>query len=210
MATDDGIKADLVEFYDTRAAERAASTLRPDRSEARATFVGALANLATKTIVDIGIGAGQDALAMIEAGFDIVGVDLSWEHCRWAVRRGAAAAVADFYSLPFAPASIDAAWCASAYIHVPADHLGQVLAETRRVLRTGAVLMIGVWCGEESEGVRVEGTVRRFYSIKTAGQWLDLVRAYFDVERWWTDDSDPEEDYLWCLVRAVATAADEF
>lgn len=207
MVRNDEIKSDLVEFYDTRAAERASSTLRPDRSEARATFVDSLAHLGTQTVLDIGIGAGQDAAALIQARLDVVGVDLSWEHCRWAVRRGAPAAVGDFYSLPFASGSIGAAWCASAYIHVPAHHLAQVLRETRRVLRAGAVLMVGVWCGDESETVRVDGDVRRFYSIKTTEQWLHVLGEYFDIERWWVDDDAGEGDYLWCLVVAGAGPA---
>ena len=195
------IKSDLTAFYDARAEVRADSTLTPDRTLAREIFGDVLAAHDMRVVVDLGAGTGQDAAAFISRGVRVIALDLSHEHCRWAGRRGAMSAVADLYQLPLRSRSVPALWSVSTYQHVPGRDVLAVIGETGRTLRSGAPAMIGVWAGQPVEETRIDGELRRFYSIRSPEQWLAQFEAVVGVERWWIDEESGHGPYLWLLAR---------
>jgi ubiquinone/menaquinone biosynthesis C-methylase UbiE len=196
------IKADLVAFYDARAGVRTDAPLTPDRTDARRMFGELVVSESRPFVVDVGAGTGQDAAALREMGVPVLALDLSFEHGRWAVNRGVDAVVADLYQLPIRSRSVPALWSASTFMHVPNRDIGRVVGETSRVLQPGAPAMIGVRTGSPVEETRVDGEVRRFYSIRPGERWLELFGAHLTVERWWIDEAADRSAYLWLLARS--------
>ncbi len=100
----------------------------------------------TSRALDAGCGTGAGATwirARLGAAA-VVGVDVSSEALRlFRVRAGAPALRADVRALPFRPAVFDLVVCHDVLQHVPADgHDHRALAELRRVLRPGGLLLV--------------------------------------------------------------------
>lgn len=91
-------------------------------------------------LLELGIGTGRIAAPFLEAGDDLVGVDLSMRMMAVLRSRFPTARVvqADVTALPFAGASFDVAIAVHVF-HLVAGWQ-RALAETRRVLRPGGVL----------------------------------------------------------------------
>ena len=110
-------------------------------------------------LLDIGCGTGSHTAAFAEAGWSVVGVDLSEDQLRLARERGCEVVRADATALPFPDASFDAA--ASICTHTDVGDFGAVLREAHRVLKNGQRLVyVGVhpcFVGRHSEFVRAEG-----------------------------------------------------
>jgi SAM-dependent methyltransferase len=94
-------------------------------------------------VLDVGCGEGQFAAALAHAGAEVVAIDVAGE----AVRRSLARCpgldvrlVEPEAELPLADASFDVVWVGETIEHV-ADTAGW-LSELRRVLRSGAVLLL--------------------------------------------------------------------
>jgi 2-polyprenyl-3-methyl-5-hydroxy-6-metoxy-1,4-benzoquinol methylase len=114
---------------------------RPERfAERRAFLLGAVG--AGDRVLDLGVGDGAFAAALLDAGAAVSGVDVAEE----ALRRARARApgtdlrhVAEGEPLPFAEDAFDVVWAGEVLEHV-ADVVG-LLAEVRRVLRWGGTLL---------------------------------------------------------------------
>lgn len=106
---------------------RAAELLGPARGE---------------TLLEVGTGTGDDALAIAERfGVTVVGVDSSQTMVDEARRRGLAKArVADAAALPFADGAFDGCWADRTFQHLPDPEAA--LAEMVRVTRAGGRLLV--------------------------------------------------------------------
>jgi TDG/mug DNA glycosylase family protein len=91
-------------------------------------------------VADLGCGPGWHAALLRKRGFEVVGLDFASAMLREArVRaRGVRLVRGDLARLPFARASLDAAWARNSYMHLPAGELPSAFAELHRVLRPGA------------------------------------------------------------------------
>lgn len=113
------------------------------------------ARLPTAALVaDLGCGPARDGRSFARAGHRVVGLDRSagmLSIARQSLPRRVAQA--DLRWLPLADASLDAAWCRAALLHVPHHETVAVLAEIRRVLVDGGVLALTTAAGD---GTRLE------------------------------------------------------
>jgi 2-polyprenyl-6-hydroxyphenyl methylase/3-demethylubiquinone-9 3-methyltransferase len=120
-------------------------------------------------VLDVGCGGGLLAEEFARLGCAVTGVDPSEESLRAARVHAASQGLAIEYrlgrgeALPFAADSFDVVYCCDVLEHV--DDLGQVLAETARVLKPG--------------GVYLYDTINR-----TARSWLIVIKL---LQEWrWT------------------------
>lgn len=102
-------------------------------------------------LLDVGCGAGREALGFARAGFDVVAIDLApamIEAARANARReglGIAFRVQSMTELDEPPGSFDGAFCTAALNHVPGRALRvATLARVARALGPGGVLILGV------------------------------------------------------------------
>lgn len=99
-------------------------------------------------VLDVGCGPGQGVAFAQARGLSAIGVDVTPEMLTVArTRVGAPMVQADLRSLPFAAHSFDAVIAWYALLHVPRASMAGTLAGIRRVMRTGAPLIIGLHGG---------------------------------------------------------------
>jgi len=107
---------------------------------------GALERTRAGVILDFGGGVGNSTgfLAREFPRALLLNVDVSIRSLRVARgrHRGGAQVAFDGATLPLASGSVDAAMCACVFHHIPEDEHVAKLAELRRVLRPGGLLMV--------------------------------------------------------------------
>ena len=131
-------------FYDREAAAYAA---RKDAAGPHlAPFLAKLAPGAK--ILELGCGGGQDAAAMIAAGFDVTPTDGSAGLARQAEQRiGRPVRLMRFEELDETEA-YDAVWANACLLHVPEDGLADVLGRIYRALKPGGRFYAGFKAGD--------------------------------------------------------------
>ena len=197
------VERDLAKYYDAEAADRADRELDPRRVAKRRQVVQRFRGAGGR-ILEIGIGPGRDAGAMVAAGLDVTGVDLSMEHARLAARTGATTAVASVRALPFPDRAFGGIWTMSTLMHVPRTAIAAALAEVARVLAPHAPLATGVWGGADRED-RLDGGrygPPRLFSRHGDESWQALLTAHVgelvEWETWGAGDGDYW--YQWAVV----------
>ena len=204
------LEADLADYYDSEAAQRAARELDPRRVERRESFVQLLAAERRTRLVEIGTGPGRDATAFLAAGLSVSGVDLSAEHVRLSREAGVDAQVASVHQMPFADDSFDAGWTMSTLLHVPDADFDAALREICRVLRAGSPLAVGLWGGTDSEGRSDRDEIRppRFFSTRSHDRIQQMLGRHGAVESFqtWTSGPPGSWEYQWAVLRTSLDA----
>lgn len=192
----------MTTFYDQQAADRLTRGLDERRVEVRDAFVASLQP--RRSVLEIGVGAGHDAAAFVDAGHSVVGIDLSSEHATYTNRVGAAAAVATVRSLPFRGAAVDVVWSMSTLMHVPDVAIAYALDELARVLRPGGIAGVGVWGGADVESY-LPGPYEppRLFARRSDDRWRSMLARVGEVERFetWRDDESDEFHYQFAVLR---------
>ena len=209
METSSGarLRDDLARYYDQDAVARAARPLNAERVRRRETFTAKVLAEGAGRVLEVGLGPGVDALAFLEAGLGIVGVDLSAEHVRLARAAGVEAQVAAAHELPFENRSFDALWCASVLMHLPDLDLDAALGEFARVLRPGSLAAFGMWGGDGTQGLNPNDTLvpPRFFAWRTDEAIRAAIRVHASVEEFdtWSVAGTSGQDlhYQWCVAR---------
>lgn len=152
-----------------------------------------------RRVLVLGIGTGRELPALLDAGHEPVGIDVSPEMIAKCNERARTVPIveADFYErLPFEDASFDAAIALHGTLaHPPRDGaLADLARELARVLVPGGVLVAEVPAAEglarlgvartpsggfvhrdEASGIAIEGVAL------TAGEWLHALSPYLDA-----------------------------
>ena len=118
------------------------------RRLAQALVGAAPAPLAGRCVLDLGAGTGVASQALIDVGAHPVAVDLAESMLRHRHHERPVAVAGDARKLPFAAATFDAVVAAFCLNHLPDPTAG--LAECRRVLRTGGVVLASTFPAEAS------------------------------------------------------------
>lgn len=175
----DGLRA----AYDAGADRRERMDKTPWKLAERARFADRLSERGFRRLLEIGAGTGQDSAFFQEQGFEVVATDLSPEmvaHCR---KKGIEAQVMDFLHLEFEPESFDAVYALNCLLHVPNADLPAVLQAIRALLRPGGLFFMGVYGGEEYEGIDEidDHDPPRFFSSRTDEQIQRFARESFEI-----------------------------
>ena len=97
-------------------------------------------------VLDAGCGSGDPAAAHVADRVEVTGLDFSRGQLELAGERvpEASLVAGDMTALPFADGAFDALYSLYAVIHVPRERHRACFAEFRRVLRSGAPLLVTV------------------------------------------------------------------
>ena len=122
-------------------------------------------------LADLGCGPALDGARFTEAGFRVIGMDLSAGMLKVAAQSlGDRVAQADLRALPIQSGRLDGIWCSAALIHVPEGDTTHVLKEFRRTLRgSGSVALItALGDGPRFEAVSYAPDERRWFVYRRA------------------------------------------
>ncbi len=139
-------------FFDA-IARRYDRVYAPGAAESRARMGRVLASLPSASkILDLGVGTGRELPSLLDAGHEVVGLDLSPEMLAVCARRARPIAVvlADLWErLPFADGAFDAVLALHGTLsptRSPEAAITGVAIEAARVLRVGGVFVAEVPC----------------------------------------------------------------
>ncbi len=179
----ESIKSGLVGHYDAAADERESKGLVEFRAGYRRRFVDLLSDEGIGELVDLGAGTGHEGRWFLEQGLAVTAVDLSPAHVELCRAKGLDAVVGDFYQLPWRDGRFRAAWCMSSIMHIPNADLSRVIDEVARILAPAGLLALGMWGGEDTEGIWENDFAepKRFYSLRSVGTMRSALERRFDV-----------------------------
>lgn len=185
--------------YDLLAADYAAN--RRVHPVVLARLLEAIAGLQAKTVVDVGCGTGNYAVAAQEAvgpaGGRVVGVEPSYGMLAYAEARGIRACQGRAEAIPLAEATVDLLFSVDVVHHIRA--VPAYFAEGRRVLRPGGLVCTATDSAQIIATRRplaaywpetVPCELSRYHSISQLGQWLEEA-GFHDVY-----NEDVEFSYL--------------
>jgi len=102
-----------------------------------------------QAVLDVGCGAGRNAVFLAEEGFHVVGVDMSPTALELALGKAKSKSVKrcvfvkhDFLELPFPDAHFDAAFSCYAIENMPMSEIEKALSEMRRVVEDDGLILV--------------------------------------------------------------------
>lgn len=157
-------------------------------------------------VLDLGCGPGFDGAALRARGFQVVGLDLSWEMVQIGrVHYPGRYVQGDMQQLPLAAGTIGGIWASASLLHLPRPLLAPVLMEARRVLAPGGLFYLSLKEGT-GEGWQSDSCGRqapRFFTYWQADN-LDahLREAGFNTVAGWHEQGSSDA-WLNRVVRKV-------
>jgi SAM-dependent methyltransferase len=151
--------------------------------EERAAFLDRLRVTEARTLLEVGCGTGQDSVYFQQQGLEVTAVDLSSSMVERTRAKGIKADVRDVLDLGFPESSFDSVYSLNTLLHVPNADLGAALTSIRAVLAPGGLFYLGVFGGEQEEGIAPEDqhVPPRFFSFRSDRQILEYAARVFDV-----------------------------
>ncbi len=125
-------------------------------------------NLVQGRILDVGSGPGRDGLLLRERGLDVLCVDASETMVNMCKDRGLESLQVDFMNMPFEDEAFGGVWAYTSFLHVPKSEVLKALLESKRVLKKGGIMGVGMIEGE-FEGYRESSSISlpRWFSFYT-------------------------------------------
>jgi len=149
----------------------------------RQQFLALLQREGKQTLLEIGAGTGTDSLFFQQNGMSVVCTDLSPAMVELCKEKGLEAYVMDFLSLNFQPASFEAMYALNCLLHVPTSDLPRVLEKLQSLLCVGGLFFLGVYGGEEEEGIHESDLHQppRFFARHTEEFMEQAITPFFDI-----------------------------
>ena len=136
-----------------------------------------------RRVIDVGCGAGRDAILFYNNGFDYTGIDASAPMLAEARKRLPQGnfMLKDFYNLDFPTSSFDGFWASASLLHVPKKEVGQVLKELQRILKPQGVGFISLKQKRDIDETVIKqeklGGIERFFAFYTKEEFENILKS---------------------------------
>ncbi|WP_438862183.1 class I SAM-dependent methyltransferase [Paractinoplanes aksuensis] len=183
VGSDDVVARHRAAYDGAAAADRDNHVKQHWKVDERAAFLDRLRAAEARTLLEVGCGTGQDSLHFQQQGLAVTAVDLSPAMVERARAKGLEAFVRDVRALDFAESTFDAVYSLNTLLHVPNAELDAALAAIRQVLAPGGLFFLGVYGGEDEEGVAPDDVhvPPRFFSFRSDQQLLTYAERAFEI-----------------------------
>jgi SAM-dependent methyltransferase len=173
----------LTASYNNHAQERERYAVDPWKVDVRANFRALLEQEQKQFLLEIGAGAGKDSLFFSKQGLEVTCIDLSPEMVKICRQKGLSAHVMDMTRLEFPPESFDAVYALNSLLHLPKIEFPMVLENIKKVLKPTGLFYLGVYGGEEFEGIWEQDSYnpKRFFSFHTDENIQKITSQVFDL-----------------------------
>ncbi|MDV3426085.1 MAG: class I SAM-dependent methyltransferase [Bacillota bacterium] len=181
------MKAEIIDSlkksYNKYADVREKSEIQPWKADIRENFLNLLKREEKTTLLDLGAGPGRDSKFFNDNGLKIMAADFSREMVRLCKEKGLEARELDFLNLHLLNRKFDAVWALNSLLHIDKKDLPRVLNEIKGVLNPDGIFFLGVYGGEDFEGIWEQDryTPHRFFSFYTDEEIKDKVKKYFSI-----------------------------
>jgi SAM-dependent methyltransferase len=154
------------------------------------------------SLLEIGAGPGRDSLYFQQNGLEVVATDLSEEMIRLCTEKGLEARQMDFHHLDFSAEAFDAVFALNCLLHVPKAELEGVLTEIHRVLKPDGLFFLGVYGGQDSEGIWEKDSYepKRFFAMYEDEEIVRIVQRTFQLEDFHTVDMGAEAPHFQSML----------
>lgn len=173
----------LKESYNKYADVREKSEMQPWKEEIRNSFLKFLKEEEMTTLIDLGAGPGRDSKFFSNNGLKTMAVDFSREMVRLCKEKGLEARELDFLNLHLLNRKFDAVWSLNSLLHIEKKDFPLVLEEIKGVLNPDGIFFLGVYGGEDFEGIWEQDKYipHRFFSFYTDEEIKEKVKKYFNI-----------------------------
>ncbi|WP_042147302.1 class I SAM-dependent methyltransferase [Paucisalibacillus sp. EB02] len=174
----------ITNSYNKKAIERNLNNVQDWKIKERETFLNYIHNENQSSLLEIGAGTGKDSLYFKEQGLNTFSTDVSPEMIKLCKEKGLNADVMNFYNLDFPNNHFESIYALNCLLHVPKEDIKGVLNEIKRVLKPSGLFYLGLYGGENSEGVWEEDhyTPKRFFSFYEDETLIELLSELFFIE----------------------------
>lgn len=150
-------------------------------------------------VLDLGCGAGRDAMFLQSRGLNVIGADFSLGMLREAKTIGALNLTQmDMLYTGFAAASFQGVWCNAVLLHLPKSTAPDALKEMRRLIAPRGVLFLSVQEGAREDyepNPYAQSSLERFFARYSQSevealldrgsfQLLEMLRSEVNPKRW--------------------------
>lgn len=176
------IKSNLRDVYDDLAECWGKEIAKPDWGlDELNDFVTLVKKSGGKKILDLGCGSGIQSKQLLQAGLEVIGLDLSPEMIRQAKKRipKAKFIVGDMTKMDFPKESFDGVFAQASLLHIPKKLIPKVLRLIHRILKKNCVLYIAVKEGVGEREIieeRLDRQIKRFFSFFTKNEIINLLK----------------------------------
>lgn len=140
-------------------------------------------NLKGKKILDLGSGAGRDAIFFKERGLNPICVDISPKMIELCRKKGLNAEVMDMEDLKFEEGSFDGIWAYTSLLQIPKSRMVLVLDKIKSLLKREGIFYLGMKEGDFEGLIKSEkyGGMKRFFSLYSDNELRKLISENFDI-----------------------------
>ena len=127
-------------------------------------------------VLEIGSGAGKDAQALIQMGYEYTGTDASKGLIDLAQQRnpGAKFENKSVFDLDYPDNTFDGFWTAATLLHIPKSRIDEALGTIRRVVKPGGVGFISL---KQGEGEKEDPNTGRWFSYYSRDEFADILEG---------------------------------
>lgn len=125
-------------------------------------------------VLEIGSGAGKDAAALIELGYDYTGTDASIGLIKVAQKRNPNARFENVgvHDLDFPEHSFDGFWTAATLLHIPKDRIDSALERIKQQVKPDGIGFISM---KQGEGEREDEKNGRWFSYYSKEEFTRVL-----------------------------------
>jgi len=151
-----------------------------------------------KNILDIGSGAGRDALFFKEKGFSPVCIDLSKTMVALCKKKGLITYQMDMEQITFENEMFDGIWAHTSLVHLKKNKIENVLMKIANLLKEKGIFFISMKEGEfegylENKNYKQQ---KMFYSFYTKNKLELLLSRFFIIIHFSRIELNPGDVYL--------------